>query len=252
MKRVKKELPVEMVNISKNFGRVQALKNVSCMVDYGEVLGLLGDNGAGKSTLIKILVGLYPQDKGEIYFEGKRVQFSSPQEARAMGIETVYQDLALVELMSISRNFFLGREPTKKVGPFEFLDKRGMDEVCAKALSEIGITIRSPDESVSLLSGGERQSISIGRAIHFGVKLLILDEPTAALSIKEARKVLDYVREAKKRGLSVIFITHNISHVYPVADRFTILDHGIKVGDFDKKDVTPEDVVNIISKGEAT
>lgn len=240
---------MEMVNISKSFGRVQALKDVNCTVGYKEVLGLLGDNGAGKSTLIKILVGLYPPDKGEIYFEGERAQFSSPQEARARGIETVYQDLALVDLMSISRNFSLGREPTRRVGPFKFLDKRGMDEVCAKSLTEIGIAVRSPDESVSLLSGGERQSISIGRAMHFGAKLLILDEPTASLSIKETVKVLGYVREAKKRGISVIFITHNIYHVYPVADRFAILDRGIKVRDFNKKDVTPEDIIDIISKG---
>ena len=248
--RDEKESPlIKMVNIKKRFGRVQALKDVDFIVNHREILGLLGDNGAGKSTLIKILVGLYAPEDGEIYFEGKRVQFSSPQKARAMGIETIYQDLALAELMSISRNFSLGREPTKRIGPLKFLDKRRMDEVCNKALSEIGIKMRSPDESVSFLSGGERQSISIGRAMHFGAKLLILDEPTAALSINEAAKVLDYVREAKKRELSVIFITHNIYHVYSVADRFTILNRGVKVGDFDKKDITSEEVINIISKG---
>ncbi len=237
---------VEMINISKSFGHVQALKNVDFTVGRQEVVGLLGDNGAGKSTLIKILTGIYPPDEGEIYFEGKRVQFSSPHEARAMGIETVYQDLALVELMSISRNFFLGREPTRRIGFIELLDTRMMDRVSIQALEEIGIKIRSPHEAVSVLSGGERQSISIGRAMHFGVKLLILDEPTSALSIKEARKVLHYVTEAKKRGLSVIFITHNIYHVYPVADRFTILSHGVKVGDFDKREVSPEEIAELI------
>jgi simple sugar transport system ATP-binding protein len=237
---------VQMLNISKSFGRVQALRNVDFTVGHQEVVGLLGDNGAGKSTLIKILVGIYPPDTGEIYFEGKRVRFSSPREARALGIETVYQDLALVELMSISRNFFLGREPTRRIGFVELLDRREMDRVSKQVLEEIGIKIRSPSEEVSILSGGERQSISIGRAMHFGVKLLILDEPTSSLSIKEARKVLNYVTEVKKRGLSVIFITHNIYHVYPVADRFTILRHGAKLGDFRKEDVTPEGIAEMI------
>jgi simple sugar transport system ATP-binding protein len=249
MKNKRNQPLVKMVNITKKFGKVQALKDVDLIVNHKEVLGLLGDNGAGKSTLIKILVGLYPPEHGEIYLEGKKVQFSSPREARAMGIETVYQGLALAKLMSISRNFFLGREPVNKIGPLKLLDKRRMDKVCKKVLSEIGITIRSPDESVSFLSGGERQSISIGRAVHFGAKLLILDEPTAALSINEAAKVLDYIRESKKRGLSVIFITHNIYHVYSVAERFTILNRGIRVGDFDKENVTPEDITKMISKG---
>lgn len=237
---------VEMIGISKSFGYVQALRNVDFTVGRQEVVGLLGDNGAGKSTLIKVLIGIYPPDEGEVYFEGKRVRFSSPREARALGIETVHQDLALVELMSISRNFFLGREPTKRVGFVELLDRGTMDQVSMQVLGEIGIKIRSPSEEVSILSGGERQSISIGRAMHFGMKLLILDEPTSSLSIKEARKVLNYVTEAKRRGLSVIFITHNIYHVYPVADRFTILSHGVKVGDFDKREVSPEDIAELI------
>lgn len=240
---------VEMKNISKNFGHVRALCDVDFTVGRQEVVGLLGDNGAGKSTLIKILNGLYPPDEGEIYLEGQRVHFSSPSEARALGIETVYQDLALVELMSIDRNFFLGREPVRQLGPFKFLDKRRMEETCRDCLGEIGIRIRSPHEEVSILSGGERQSIAIGRAIHFGVKLLILDEPTSALSVKETRKVLNYVTEAKNRGLSVIFITHNIYHVYPVADRFTILSHGGKLGDFKKEDVSPEDISEMIVSG---
>ncbi|RLC82182.1 MAG: sugar ABC transporter ATP-binding protein [Chloroflexi bacterium] len=242
----KKGYLVEMRRISKNFGHVQALRQVDFTVGYAEVVGLLGDNGAGKSTLIKILTGLYPPDEGEIYFEGKRVHFSSPRQARDMGIETVYQDLALVELMSIARNFFLGREPIRQIGPFKFMDQRLMNTVTRDVLSEIGIKIRSPYESVSILSGGERQSIAIGRAIHFGVKLLILDEPTSALSIKEVRKVLNYVEEAKKRGLSVIFITHNIYHVYPVADRFTILSHGRKIGDFRRDEITPEEISELI------
>ena len=239
---------VEMKNIYKSFGKVYALKGVDFSVGQNEVVGLLGDNGAGKSTLIKTLVGLHQPDKGEIYFEGKRVFFSSPKDARNYGIETVYQDLALINLMSISRNFFLGREPTVRIWPFNILKKKEMDRIAKEVLTDIGVRVRSVDEAVSFLSGGERQAIAIGRAIHFGAKLLILDEPTAALSVKETRKVLDLILEAKERGLSVIFITHNIYHVYEVADKLTLLEHGKKVGDFVKKDVTPEEIIDIIAR----
>jgi simple sugar transport system ATP-binding protein len=239
---------VQMKGILKEFGKVRALNHVDFKVGEKEVVGLLGDNGAGKSTLMKILVGLYPPDQGEIYFEGKRIGFSSPQEARAVGIETVYQDLALVPLMSISRNFFLGREPTRRIGLFRFLQKKSMDKACHDMLVEIGIGVRSPSENVEFLSGGERQAISIGRAMYFGAKLLVLDEPTAALSIKETNKVLDYVLQAREKGLSVIYITHNIYHVFPIANRFTILDRGVTVGDFNKADTTPEKIIEIICK----
>jgi simple sugar transport system ATP-binding protein len=240
---------VEMIAISKSFGHVLALDDVTFTVGRQKVVGLLGDNGAGKSTLIKILTGLYPPDQGTIRFEGQPVRFQSPSDARELGVETVYQDLALVRLMSIERNFFLGREPVKPVGPFKFLDKAKMAGVCRDALEQIGIAVRSTRDEVSILSGGERQSISIGRAVHFGVKLLILDEPTSALSVKETEKVLGYVSEAKARGLSVIFITHNIYHVYPVADRFTILSHGGKLGDFEKAEVTPEQISRMLVTG---
>jgi len=239
---------IEMKGIVKNFGRVYALKGVDFSVGENEVVGLLGDNGAGKSTLIKVLVGLHQPDKGEVYFEGKKVSFSSPRDARNYGIETVYQDLALIPLISISRNFFLGREPVSRVGLFNILRKKEMDEIAREVLEDIGVKVRSVDEAVSFLSGGERQAIAIGRAIHFGAKLLILDEPTAALSIKETRKVLDLILEAKEKGLSVVFITHNIYHVYEVADKLTLLEHGKKVGDFVKKDVTPEEIIDIIAR----
>ena len=239
---------IEMKGIVKSFGRVYALKGVDFSVGKNEVVGLLGDNGAGKSTLIKVLVGLHQPDKGEVYFEGKKVFFSSPKDARNYGIETVYQDLALIPLMSISRNFFLGREPVSRVGLFNILRKKEMDKIAREVLEDIGVKVRSVDEAVSFLSGGERQAIAIGRAIHFGAKLLILDEPTAALSIKETRKVLDLILEAKEKGLSVVFITHNIYHVYEVADKLTLLEHGKKVGDFVKKDVTPEEIIDIIAR----
>lgn len=240
---------VQMINISKNFGTVQALKNVDFDVRHQEVMGLVGDNGAGKSTLIKILTGVFPPDTGEIYFEGEKVVIRSPKEARAMGIETVYQDLALIPLMSISRNFFLGREPVTWFGPFRFLDKRKMDRIVLDVLSQIGISVRSPDEPVAVLSGGERQSVAIGRALHFGAKLLILDEPTSALSVRETHRVLDYILEAKERGLSIIFITHNIYHVYSVADRITVLEHGRKVATLQKNEVTAEEVIEIVRSG---
>lgn len=240
---------VRMVNISKSFGTVQALKNVDFEVGYREVMGLVGDNGAGKSTLIKILTGVFPPDAGEIYFEGRRVNIRSPKEAREMGIETVYQDLALIPLLDISRNFFLGREPVLRLGPFRFLDKRKMDQTVRDVLSGIGIQVRSPHDPVAVLSGGERQSVAIGRALHFGAKLLILDEPTSALSVRETHRVLDFILEAKDRGLSIVFITHNIYHVYSVADRFTVLEHGRNVARLRKDEVTAETIIEIVKSG---
>jgi len=239
----------KMVNIEKYFGAVQALKKVSIEVRSGEILGLLGDNGAGKSTLIKILAGVFPPDRGEIFFEGSRVNFSSPRDTRAMGIETVHQALSLVDIMSISRNFFLGREPIRKIGPIHLLDRKKMNEECEKAVTRLGVRVRSPNEFVSILSGGERQAISIGRAMHFKVKLLILDEPLAALSVRETREVLRQVEKVRESGVSVIFITHNVYHVYPVAERFVMLDRGIKIGEVDKKDASPEDIIEIIATG---
>ena len=239
----------KMVNIEKNFGAAQALKKVNIEVQSGEILGLLGDNGAGKSTLIKILAGVFPPDKGEIFFEGERVNFLSPRDARARGIETVHQALSLVDIMSISRNFFLGREPTRRIGPIHLLDKKKMNEECEKTVTGLGVRVRSPNEFVSILSGGERQAISIGRAMHFKVKLLILDEPLAALSVRETREVLRQVEKARESGVSVIFITHNVYHVYPVAERFVMLDRGIKIGEVYKKDASPEDIIEIIATG---
>ncbi|MGH2523910.1 MAG: ATP-binding cassette domain-containing protein, partial [Anaerolineales bacterium] len=198
-----------MESIVKRFGTVTALIGVDFTVNPREVVALVGDNGAGKSTLIKILTGVYTPTEGQIYFEGRPVQIRSPREARALGIETVYQDLALVNLMSITRNFFLGRELVRKIGLIRWLRLREMHNQTQTSLRDIGIEVRSPAEPVERLSGGERQSIAIGRALHFGAKLLILDEPTSALSVAETRKVLTYTLNAKERGLSVIFITHN-------------------------------------------
>jgi simple sugar transport system ATP-binding protein len=238
---------VHMKKIVKRFGTITALNGVDFTVSKHEVTALLGDNGAGKSTLIKILTGVYTPTSGEIYFEGASVKIGSPREARALGIETCYQDLALVNQMSITRNFFLGRELIRKVGPIRWLNVKEMNAQTRKSLHDIGIEIRSPTEKVGRLSGGERQSIAIGRARHFGAKLLILDEPTSALSVGETRKVLSYILTAKERGLSVIFITHNVHHVYQVADRYTIIRHGRKVGTYDKGDLTMDDIADLIT-----
>ncbi len=238
---------VHMENIVKRFGTITALDGVDFTVEKQQVMALLGDNGAGKSTLIKILTGVYPLTRGQVYFEGQPVRIKSPRQARTMGIETCYQDLALVNLMSITRNFFLGRELARKVGPINWLDISRMNDLTLTALADVGIKIRSPSEKVGKLSGGERQSIAIGRSVHFGAKLLILDEPTSALSVAETRKVLKYTLNAKERGLSVIFISHNVRHVYQVADAYTILRHGRKIGAYVKGDLTEDDIADIIA-----
>ncbi len=240
---------VEMRDIHKSFGSVDVLKGVDFHIDRPEIVGLLGDNGAGKSTLIKILTGVHTPTRGQIYFEGQPVHIGSPHDARTLGIETVYQDLALVPLISIARNFWLGQELTRQIGPLKLLNHREMSERAREALADIGIRIRSADEPVGALSGGERQSIAIGRAVYFGKKLLILDEPTSALSVKQTGEVLKYTLAAKERGLSVIFITHNIAHVHEVADRFTIIRGGRKIGDFRKEDVTEMEVAHMVMTG---
>ncbi len=238
---------VRMEKITMTFGHVVALDGVDFDVKRAEVMALLGDNGAGKSTLIKILTGVHQLTSGTIYFEGKPVEINSPQDARALGIETVYQDLALVNAMSIGRNFYLGREPVRKIGPFPWLDMRKIAVQTRESLADVGIQIRSSNDKVGKLSGGERQSIAIGRAVHFGVKLLILDEPTSALSVGEARKVLEYTRNAKAQGMGVIFITHNVHHVMEVADRYTIIRHGQKVGTYNQGEIKYDDLSDLIS-----
>jgi simple sugar transport system ATP-binding protein len=238
---------VYMENIVKRFGQVSALDGVDFDVRPREIMALLGDNGAGKSTLIKTLTGIHTPTSGQIYFEGKPVEIRNPHDARALGIETVYQDLALINEMSIGRNFFLGREPTRRFAVFKLLDMQTIEKQTRESLADVGIKIRSANEKVGKLSGGERQSIAIGRAVHFGAKLLILDEPTSALSVAESQKVLDYTLNAKERGLSVIFITHNVHHVMAVADRYTVIRHSKRVGTYEKGQVTFDDITNLIT-----
>lgn len=240
---------VKMENIHKSFGKVKALKGVDFEVYEQEVVALLGDNGAGKSTLIKILSGVYRPDEGSIYIQGKKVEITSPEEARKLGIETVHQDLSLVEKMSVSRNFFLGRELTKKVGFWKVLDLRRMNQECMAGLKQVGIELRSPTDFVSVLSGGQRQAIAIGRAMYFGARILILDEPLRNLSIREQRIVINHIQEARKRGSSVIFITHNVHHACLVADRIVILENGEKLGEVMAGERTPEEIAECIATG---
>jgi len=237
---------LKMVNISKSFGNVRALRNVSMNVNYNEILGVVGDNGAGKSTLIKVLLGVHKPDTGEIYFEGKKVKINSPQEARALGIEPVYQDLALIDLINVWRNFFLTREYVKMR---YFLDKEKNIKECKQALKKTGMEDIDVTRYVKLLSGGQRQAVAISRALYYRSKLLVLDEPVSALSVRESEKVLELVMAAKKEGVSSIIISHNIYQIYPVVDRFLVLDRGVKIGEFDKKDVSPEDIINLIRVG---
>ena len=241
---------LEVENVSRYFGSVIALKDISMSVHAGEVMCLLGDNGAGKSTLIKIFSGVYPPSEGRYLVEGNEVHFGSPREALAAGIATVYQDLAMIPLMGISRNFFLGREPTKGVGPFKRYDMALADRVTYEEMRRMGIEIRDPSQPVGTLSGGERQSVAIARAVYFGAKVLILDEPTSALGVKEAAVVLRYIAQAKERELAVIFITHNVHHAYPIGDRFTILNRGRSYGTFEKSEVSREEVVTMMAGGE--
>lgn len=243
---------LQVQDVRKSFGRVEAVKGVSFEVFPGEVVGLLGDNGAGKSTLIKLIMGVYRPDSGKILFRGKEVHFLSPSEARALGIEAVPQGGAVVQFMDITRNFFLGREQQKRLlGPFKMLDVGKMEQEAAKLVSEVGVRVRSPRERVSVLSGGERQAISIGRVLYFQSSLVLLDEPTLNLSVRETDKLLKSVAEMKQRGVGVIFVTHNVYHVYPIADKFVILNRGEMLGVYKKGDATAEEIIEMIRTGKS-
>jgi simple sugar transport system ATP-binding protein len=228
---------IEVRDITKQFGPVVALAGVSLAVRAGEVMCLLGDNGAGKSTLIKTLSGCHRPSGGEYLVEGRPVSFQSPREALDAGIATVYQDLAMIPLLSISRNFFMGREPVKKFGPFAFMDMATADRVAREEMARIGIDVRDASQAVGTLSGGERQCVAIARAVYFGAKVLILDEPTSALGVAQTSMVLKYIHQVRQRGLGVIFITHNVRHAYAVGNRFTVLNRGRTLGTFDKAEI---------------
>jgi simple sugar transport system ATP-binding protein len=240
---------LEITNISKYYGNINALRDVTTWVNAGEVTCVLGDNGAGKSTFIKILAGVHQQSEGVIRIDGEEIRFNSPKEALAAGIATVYQDLAMVPLMSVWRNFFLGSEPTRRFGPLRWIDQTKARQITKEELAQMGIDIRDTEQPVGTLSGGERQSVAIARAGYFGAKVLILDEPTSALGVKQSGVVLRRIVEARRRGLAVIFITHNPSHAYPVGDRFLILNRGQSMGNFAKADVSLEELTRLMAGG---
>jgi simple sugar transport system ATP-binding protein len=241
---------IELQGVSKSFGTVSALQDLSFSVYPEEVHCLLGDNGAGKSTLIKILAGVHAPTRGRYLIDGKPVHMASPRDALERGIGTVYQDLAMIPLLSVTRNFFLGREPKKGWGPFARFDVARADRIVVEELAEIGIDVRDPGQAVGTLSGGERQCLAIARAVYFGARLLILDEPTSALGVHQAAMVLKYVAQARNRGLGVIFISHNIHHAYAVADRFTLLNRGRSKGTFPREAISRDEVLNVMAGGE--
>ena len=237
---------LELVGISKHFGNVTALQGVSTHVEAGNVTCVLGDNGAGKSTFIKILAGLHKPSEGEYLIDGVPVEFESPREARDRGIATVYQDLAMAPLMSVWRNFFLGAEP---MNAGVLMRSAFMRKTAKEEMAKMGIDVRDIDQPVGTLSGGERQSVAIARAVYFGARVLILDEPTSALGVRQSGVVLKYVRAAADRGLGVIFITHNPHHAYPVGDRFLVLNRGRSLGDFAKTEISREDLTKLMAGG---
>jgi simple sugar transport system ATP-binding protein len=240
---------IEVNNIGKSYGAINALSGVTTQVNAGRVTCVLGDNGAGKSTFIQILSGTHMPTEGDLLLDGEPVKFSSPRSALDAGIATVYQDLAVVALMPVWRNFFLGSELTKGFGPFRQLSVKEMKRITLSELANMGIDLRDVDQPIGTLSGGERQCVAIARAVYFGARVLILDEPTAALGVKQSGVVLRYIARARDRGLGVVFITHNPHHAYPVGDRFLLLNRGTSMGDFEKSDITLGELTRLMAGG---
>lgn len=243
---------LELRNVNKSFGPIDVLHDISLKVRAGEVLCLLGDNGAGKSTLIKTLAGVYQPSSGELLMDGKPVDFDGPRDAQRMGISTVHQFGGTFPLMSIGRSFFIGAEPTKGFWPFRIYDRKKANAIAVKAVQEFGITrIDDGDRLIGGLSGGERQSLAIARAVHFGARVLILDEPTAALGVKQASHVLRIVLEARKRGIAVILITHQVTHAIAVGDHFAVLIRGAVAANFRKGEKSRDEITDLMAGGEA-
>jgi ABC-type sugar transport system ATPase subunit len=244
------ETPILKVQgVSKRFGGVHALENVSLELYPGEVLALAGDNGAGKSTLIKIISGVLHPDEGTIWYSGSEVTFENPQKAREHGIETIYQDLALADNLDVGANVFLGREPLKRVLGFPVLDRKRMRTQAAGALRVLDIQIHRFDLPIRSLSGGQRQAVAIGRAIHWKAKILIMDEPTAALGVPEQRKVIALIKSLKQSGVGVIFISHNLVDIFAVSDRIVVLRRGVKAGARISTDTSSDEIVRLMVGG---
>ena len=241
---------IEMKNIEKHFGSVIALAGVSVDVHPGECHCLLGDNGAGKSTFIKVMSGVHQPTKGEILFEGRPMHFHDPRDAMEAGIATVHQHLAMIPLMSVARNFFMGNEPVKKVAGMSFFDHEFANRVTMEEMRKMGINLRGPDQAVGTLSGGERQTVAISRAVYFGAKVLILDEPTSALGVRQTSNVLATIDKVRKQDVAVVFITHNVRHALAVGDRFTVLNRGRTLGTAQRGQITPEELQDMMAGGQ--
>ena len=241
---------VHMQDIEKHFGNVIALAGVTFDVRPGECHCLLGDNGAGKSTFIKTMSGVHKPTKGTIRFEGRPMSFDSPRDAMEAGIATVHQDLAMIPLMSVTRNFFMGREPTTGWGPFKRFDTDTAGNLTMEKMREMGINLRGPEQAVGTLSGGERQTVAIARAVHFGAKVLILDEPTSALGVRQTSNVLATIDRVRRQGIGVVFITHNVRHAMAVGDRFTVLNRGKTLGTALKGEISPEELQDMMAGGQ--
>jgi simple sugar transport system ATP-binding protein len=240
---------LEARGVSKRFGGIHALEAVDFHVAAGEVVALAGDNGAGKSTLIKIISGVFQPSDGDIYFQGKPTVFANPQDARARGIETIYQDLALADNLDVGANVFLGREPMRRVLGFPVLDRRRMRAEAAQALEALDIGLDRLDRPVRALSGGQRQCVAIGRAIHWKARVLIMDEPTAALGVPEQRRVMALIRLLKSSGVGVIFISHNLGDIFDVADRIVVLRRGVLAGERMAAEADPDEIVRLMVGG---
>ena len=241
---------VHMQDIEKHFGNIIALAGVSFDVLAGECHCLLGDNGAGKSTFIKVMSGVHQPTKGEMYVSGERMEFASPRDAMNAGIATVHQDLAMIPLMGVARNFFMGREPSKGRGILKRYDAETADRITMQEMRRMGINLREPDQAVGTLSGGERQTVAISRAVYFGARVLILDEPTSALGVRQTANVLSTIDRVRKAGIGVVFITHNVRHAFAVGDRFTVLNRGKTLGTAQRGDVSAEELQDMMAGGQ--
>ncbi|MEL6516702.1 MAG: ATP-binding cassette domain-containing protein [Pseudomonadota bacterium] len=241
---------IQMKNIEKHFGSVIALAGVSIDVYPGECHCLLGDNGAGKSTFIKTMSGVHKPTAGEIIFEHKPMNFNDPRDAMEAGIATVHQHLAMIPLMSVARNFFMGNEPVKKIAGFNFFDHEFANRMTMEQMGKMGINLRGPDQAVGTLSGGERQTVAISRAVYFGAKVLILDEPTSALGVRQTSNVLATIDKVRKQGVAVVFITHNVRHALAVGDRFTVLNRGQTLGTAQRGQITPDELQDMMAGGQ--
>lgn len=234
-------------DVRKNFGAIEALKGISFSIGKGEVVALLGDNGAGKSTLVKIISGGLQPTSGQMIFEGEAFEAKTPAEAKAAGIETVYQDLSLCTNVDVVGNFFMGREITRKFAGIPFLDERAMEEITTKALTSAGTRIPSMRTKVEHLSGGQRQAIELNRFAHWGGKLLLLDEPFAALGVEQTRRGLDMIRHVASQGIGVVIITHIMQQAFQVADRIVVIRHGVVAGDVERAKTSPDAVIEMIT-----